>query len=426
MRCVASWLCPVLVAGVLAVWAASPAGASCVVNAPPVTYTPTGGVNKVISADFDGDGDVDLAVSSPITDKVVLLLNDGAGVFTAGPLVQAVNPSAMVAIDLEGDGDLDLAVGAVEVGQGVLRLFRQFSDGTFVEVASFSFPDPVFDAISADLDGDGDVDLALAIAQDSEMVVMKNNGLGDLTAFSYPACCNPRSVGVGDFDLDGDLDLAVGQKGAVDSVRLFTNDGTGTFSDDGLLETCDPGVVVGDLNGDGRADIVAANENVNCHTVTVWLASGGGDFTAASVYESLVPPRRPALVDVEGDGDLDIVLENSRFVAMLNDGTGAFELAYKSCNIGSSDSTVADLNNDGLMDFVAVDSSVFVLMGTPPSDPSPDLDCDGVVDTADLNFLLSQFGQPISWLTLIADLDCDFDVDSIDLQVLLGSFGQSP
>jgi hypothetical protein len=71
-----------------------------------------GGWKSLSAADFDGDGDLDLAVTSPSTSELVLLLNEGDGVFLDGPdFAAGPEPSALFAADLDGDGDVDLATG---------------------------------------------------------------------------------------------------------------------------------------------------------------------------------------------------------------------------------------------------------------------------------------------------------------------------
>lgn len=144
------------------------------------------------------------------------------------------------------------------------------------------------------------------------------------------------SVALGDFDGDGDLDLvaAVIREGA---VQVFDNDGTGVFADtasQSLATSSDQSsmvtsVAAGDLNGDGDADIVTGNQVSNL--MTVLLSDGNGDFEAPT--EHYLPAANEVFVvlgDVDGVNGLDVVVGSkggtspNEITVFLNSGSGGF------------------------------------------------------------------------------------------------------
>jgi hypothetical protein len=165
-------------------------------------------------------------------------------------------------------------------------------------------------------------------------------------------------VAVGDLNGDGRVDviLAVGNsfRGMRDSLlcQIWLNDGTGRFVDSG--ERIDApysgcGMTLADLNGDGNLDIVST------YLESVLFGDGAGHFTAS---EERLGSDRKLLGDVDGDGDLDVLSGNSLW---LNDGTGHFPAGSQSS--GTSDSeplALADLDNDGDLDAVRAPSHLTI------------------------------------------------------------------
>jgi len=291
----------------------------------PITFDST---EAVALADVDGDGDLDLALGN--WGQSELFLNDGTGTFsnvTATRMPrQAIETNAVVLGDVDMDGDLDMVVGN---GNGPRQSWLYLNDGsgTFQDVTAARMPRHIArtnDVALADVDNDGDLDLVLANGYFyyyyHPNLLYLNDGTGtftDATAARLPPDGDDSlTVDLGDVDGDGDLDMVFGNGGYAgsDQNRLYLNDGSGTFIDatathmpavrDGTQD-----VVLGDMDGDGDLDLVAANWGQN----RLYLNDGTGTFSDVTV------PRMPsdnnrghaaALEDVDADGDLDMVFGN--------------------------------------------------------------------------------------------------------------------
>jgi len=152
--------------------------------------------------------------------------------------------------------------------------------------------------------------------------VLLNNGNGTFGApASYGSGTNPFSVAAGDLNGDGKLDLAVG---GVDRASVLLNLGNGTFAaavNYSYAATPYNGsglVVIGDLNGDGRPDLAGNTLTDPCSAVAVLLNQGNGVFGAPSyVPASNSSPSSVTLGDLNGDGKLDLVVPNGDGVAVL-------------------------------------------------------------------------------------------------------------
>ena len=140
-------------------------------------------------------------------------------------------------------------------------------------------------------------------------------------------------------------------------MSVLLNQGSGTFAAQTTyaVGTCPYGVATADFNGDGKADIVAANYSSN--TVSVLLNQGSGTFAAQTTYAVGTSPYGVATADFNGDGKADIVAANyssNTVSVLLNQGSGTFA-AQTTYAVGSSPHGVAtaDFNGDGKPDIVA-------------------------------------------------------------------------
>jgi MYXO-CTERM domain-containing protein len=249
--------------------------------------------------DVDGDGDLDLAVTdwgnSPFgaPSRVRLMINDGAGKFTALPFEALPPPlpvgqaSAPIDVDLQDvDGDFDLDL-IVDNRNGRSRLFVNDGAGNFTDQTA-NFPPKngpyAYNNEACDVDGDGDLDLLIDNAGANHpgshrSQVLINDGAGkfvDETAARIVGEPNTDDNGVKcvDVDNDGDYDLVVASLGN-GSEKLLLNDGTAKFTyvPDAFSPAFDPtlGIDVGDVNGDGVLDVVTGQGE-------------GGDFKERVYY----------------------------------------------------------------------------------------------------------------------------------------------
>jgi hypothetical protein len=218
-------------------------------------------------ADYDLDGDLDLAVGNGILGNPEpnrLWRNDGGGVFTVFDEFGEGQSDCVIWGDFDGDGDPDLAVGNGGFGsEEPNRLYVNQGDGTFVGRDEFGGGDTSC-LVAGDADGDGDLDVAVANWNGGQNRLYENLGAGTFTGHDRFGARDPNTMAWGDFDNDGDLDLAVGNGdfGSADQNYLYVNEGGLVFTESaqfGLGST--DGIAWADHDLDGDLDLAVGNEH---------------------------------------------------------------------------------------------------------------------------------------------------------------------
>jgi len=257
--------------------------------------------------DVDGDGDPDVIISTH-SDSVVsrVYLNDGNAVFQALEGAFDANIGFSVELfDIDGDGDLD----DVSEGTNATNVYLNNSAGTF-SPSEITLPSTT---VWGDLDSDGDMDVFIK-ENGVGYSVRTNDGGGNFSQHWNQADAAAMLLGdmvLGDVDNDGDLDVII-TNGHFQSTSypalVFINDETGQFTDSGqqLSAVRNAGVSLGDLDGDGDLDLVLTDHMEPCQ---IWLNDGRGQFTDSGVrFGDDQFYRHVHLGDLDGDGDLDIFL----------------------------------------------------------------------------------------------------------------------
>ena len=263
----------------------------------PAQTLPTGnGARGIAVLDLDGDGDQDIASTAYYSSTLVLLYNDGTGVFGDVTNYQAgiSGEWSLQADDMNDDGLFDLVVG----GQSQVRVLLASETGGFQVQSTRSVNGRTWQLNVGDFDGDADVDVACVNSFSDQGYIFLNDGSGTLAVgTSYATDDFPLASDIGDLDGDGDLDWITSSYGG--DWFLFENEGDGSFNfhesfDSPIAASCSLPV---DMDNDGDLDIVFVDELDDSMLI---LQNSG-----------LNPPEIPG--DFDGDGvvggaDLGILL----------------------------------------------------------------------------------------------------------------------
>jgi len=337
--------------------------------------------DAVAVADVNGDGKLDVVTANGNWNTVSVFLNHGNRQLVQSGLSQWTgnNPVALTIADLNWDGKADLLV--TNAAQSDLDVLLGKGDGTFLSpTPGFGVGgSPTTRAVLADFYGDGNLD---ALVADNSASVVLARGFGDGTfgtAFDSnivvaAGASNTNgaiSIASGDFNNDGIPDFVAGQSSSSPGtgVIVFLGLSNGTLGKGTVYAASDAlgYVAVGDINGDGNADIVASN----WATGKVEVLIGNGDGTFQAPVSVTLPGLSNGLVvaDLNGDGWQDVAVagKNSAVYVLLNNGSGSLAFAGTYALSGNGfELATADFNSDGKPDLaVAMTSTsrVAILMG---------------------------------------------------------------
>lgn len=329
--------------------------------------------------------------------------------------------------DFNGDGHPDIAAGSAAGA-----VFINNGNGTLGTATLYTSPIGFSQATAFRTTAGTD----LALAGDtpfmvSFMDVLPGNGNGTFqtaTIYAIPNTYIPAGIAAGDFNGDGKTDLVTfsygffdGSLGGVrpgkpqqgeiahicnffsacppDMVSVFIGNGDGTFQPApnfylaGNARLGTTAIAAGDLNGDGRTDLVIPNTN---GAVGVFLSNGDGTFRTGASLQLDFSPNGVVVTDLNGDGKQDIVLSGGNAVAvLLGNGDGTFAAPiFDTQASGSGGIAAADMNGDGNTDIVLTSygKSVLALLGNG----------DGTLQPA-VNYALSYYPQAVA----VADFNGD-------------------
>jgi len=333
------------------------------------TYGTAGFATSIVTGDFNNDGNADIAVSEYNTGNVVVLLGNGDGTFKS-PVTTHLNygvsysSSSIAVADFNGDGNEDLVAAS---GGKFATLLLSNGDGTF-NVSNYS--------------------------------IATSGGGGGYSQAPLPSFGLAYAIATGDLDGDGTPDFVVTDTDN-NNVSVFLNNST-----DGFLGFHNPvmysvgsdptSVTTGDLNHDGKTDIVTANGNSG--TISVLINNGSGTFNVARNFAAGSRPLSVVLADINGDGKVDVVVADngsrlsslpadgvpvpsplqsnySGFSILVGNGNGTFQApAFTPVGQSPSSVAVADLDGDSKPDIILPDYSshtLNVLFNNTPAPTAP-------------------------------------------------------
>jgi hypothetical protein len=358
----------------------------------------------MVAADFDGDGKVDLLVLGNNTPSALLHGNgDGTfQVKQVTATFSNYEPVFLAAGDFNKDGMMDLAIlqsdGTVSIllngGAGNFPAESRYMIGTPKSVGSGMF--------AMDINDDGNLDLVLASGHPDALFPTGTNmtilfGKGDGTFRGAPLVVangnfgkfgSTTSMTAADFNGDGLLDL-------VAATSIFLGKSGGGFRAAGSTN-CTPAayVTAADVNSDGRADVVTLSGRFNGNNVAVCLGNGDGTFQKPATYSAASGNAGATFVavgDVNGDGRPDLVLSygdgdfypgNTDFISGYSIPSSALLMTAKAgggfnagVNIPTGTNTMqvalADVNGDGKLDLIAANLGIADQQGLVNGAPPP-------------------------------------------------------
>ncbi len=383
----------------------------------PVELSSSGGnAVSIAMGDVNGDGKQDLVVGNCSPDpgclekgSVSVLLGSGDGTFQP-PLVYdagGFGTNSLALADVNGDDKLDIVVancgsGFNCSGFGVVGVLLGNGEGTFRPVMTYGTGEGYAEAIAiADVNADGKPDLITAnctfnCSQDGSVSALLGQGDGTFQPAVIHQVFQPGigawSLAIGDVNEDGKPDLVVGgicrsAPNCSNLVAVLLGNGDGTFQWWSQIaldshEARRSSVALGDINSDGKLDILVANLDSN--TVGVLLGNGDGTFQAVVTYDCRFWGNGAAssvvVRDVNGDGKPDLLVQSGGVALLLNNGDGTFQPVVTYDPPYAGPIAVGDVNQDA----------------------KPDV---ALVQTGGAGVLLNNFGAPPTTISLVASVN---------------------
>ncbi|MDC1162363.1 FG-GAP-like repeat-containing protein, partial [Tenacibaculum sp.] len=314
--------------------------------------------------DYDNDGDLDLLLTgrksiSAVPDPISKLYTNNGGTFTelSSANLIAVERSAAAWGDYDNDGDLDLLLTGLNAGNIAVTKIYTNNSGTFTELATANLPGITSgDVAWGDYDNDGDLDIALTGSGISKIYTNTNGAFTELVSANLPGL-GSGALAWGDYDNDGDLDVVLtGYTGSLDVSKIYTNT-NGVFTEHtsaNLTGVSYSSVAWGDYDNDGDLDILVSGFTGSANITKIYTNTAGSFTELATANLPGITSGDVVWGDYDNDGDLDVLIVGNLFTRIYINTAGVFTrlLVNYFPKIGNSNGVWGDYDNDGDLDMV--------------------------------------------------------------------------
>lgn len=260
-----------------------------------------------------------------------------------------------------GDVDGDTIDDVVFTHDGTSQVGVILSAGFFQTVDAYAAGASPRGLALADINNDGYLDIVVTNETSDMLTILTNDGTGVFLAGSTIACgigSGPTRIAVGDFDLDGKIDLAVNHR-SLGEVGVYLNSGSGTFTAPTTYATgtSPTDLAAGDMDQNGSLDLVVIDSTDD--NWRVLSNNGSGLFSVGTPKPAMNSfPETVGLADKDGDSDLDVFIGNfvpANLSIFENQGFDVFGFSAASSGVHIVQLALADFDADGLDEVVGCD-----------------------------------------------------------------------
>ncbi len=342
---------------------------------PKVDFTTNGTPYSVAYSDVDGDGKPDLVTANQTNTSSVLRNTSTMGNIISTSFAAKVDlvsgnvPYSVATGDVDGDGKPDIVVA--NQSSASVSVLRNTSVSGIISAdvkVDFTTGSSSVYVSMGDLDGDGKPDIVVANSGVSTVSVLRNTCSIGIISFAakvdFPTGTTPYTVFVGDVDGDGKPDLVTANQnsGNISVLRNTSTSGSMSFAAkvDFPAGNVPRSVAIGDIDGDGKPDFVVANNNSNSVSV-LRNTSTSGSISFASKVDFAIGKNTysVAIGDLDGDGKPDFV---------TTDNTAPYGIS-----VLRNTSTVGAINADAKVDFTTATNPISVAIGDVDGDGIPEI-----------------------------------------------------